>query len=265
MQVVYDSIGSTYSSTRCADPAIARDLAHYVEAKTGCCFLDVACGTGHYTKAIAAFGGDWYGTDISEVMLKQAEEGSLEIKWSVSSADSLPYPDNFFDGVICSLAIHHFRELAPAFRSIWRVLKRGRFVIFTAFGEQVHGYWLCHYFPEMMRRSAEKMPTKQLVISELQSVGFEIETIVPFDVANELQDLFLYSGKDRPEIYFDPEVRANISSFALLCPPEELRAGLTTLRADLDSGRFQGIAKSYATTAGDYAYVVANKHMADRA
>jgi ubiquinone/menaquinone biosynthesis C-methylase UbiE len=259
MQVVYDSIGSTYSFTRCADPAIARGLAHHVGAKTGCSFLDVACGTGHYTKAIAAFGGDWHGADISEVMLKQAKEGSSEIKWSVSSADSLPYPDSFFDGVICSLAIHHFRELAPAFRSIWQVLKKGHFVIFTAFPEQMYEYWLCNYFPEMMRRSAEKMPTKQLVISELQAVGFEIETIVPFDVTNGLQDLFLYSGKDRPEIYFDSAVRANISSFALLCPPEELRAGLIALRADLGSGRFQEIAQRHATTAGDYVYVVANK------
>jgi ubiquinone/menaquinone biosynthesis C-methylase UbiE len=263
MQAVYDTIGVTYSSTRCADPVIVRDLARYAGARNGFCFLDVACGTGHYTKAIAAFGGHWFGTDISEVMLKQAEEKSSEIKWSVSSADFLPYPDSFFDGVICSLAIHHFRELAPAFRSIWQVLKRGRFVIFTAFAEQMQGYWLCHYFPEMMQRSAEKMPTKQLVVSELQAIGFKIETIVPFDVTNELKDLFLYSGKDRPEIYFDPEVRANISSFALLCPPEELRAGLIALRADLDSGRFQEIAKSYATTAGDYAYVVANKCIAD--
>jgi ubiquinone/menaquinone biosynthesis C-methylase UbiE len=259
MQAVYDTIGATYSSTRGADPAIVRDLARYAGAKDGLRFLDVACGTGHYTKAIAAFGGHWHGTDISEVMLKQAEEKSSEIKWAVCSADSLPYPDSFFDGVICSLAIHHFHELAPAFRSIWQVIKTGRFVIFTAFAEQMQGYWLCHYFPEMMRRSAEKMPSKLRVISELKSVGFEIETIVPFDVTNELQDLFLYSGKDRPEIYFDPEVRANTSSFALLCPPEELRAGLIALRADLDSGRFQEIAKSYATTAGDYAYVVANK------
>lgn len=240
-----------------------RDLARYAEAKDGLRFLDVACGTGHYTKAIAAFGGHWYGTDISEVMLKQAKEQSSAIKWNVSSADSLPYQDSFFDGVICSLAIHHFPELAPAFRSIWQVLKKGRFVIFTAFAEQMRGYWLCHYFPEMMRRSTEKMPAKQSVISELQAVGFEIETIVPFDVTNELQDLFLYSGRDRLEIYFDPEVRANISSFALLCPPEELRAGLIALRADLDSGRFQEIAKSYATTAGDYAYMVANKRIAD--
>jgi ubiquinone/menaquinone biosynthesis C-methylase UbiE len=259
MQAIYDTIGATYSSTRCADPAIVQCLARYTGAKNGFCFLDVGCGTGHYTKAIAIFGGEWHGTDISEIMVRQAQEESSGITWSVSNAASLPYRDGFFDGAICTLAIHHFPELASSFRRIWQVLKKGRFVIFTAFPEQIHGYWLSHYFPEMTRRSAEKMPAKQLVVSELQSVGFEIETIVPFDVTNELQDLFLYSGKDRPELYFNLAVRANISSFALLCSPEELRAGLTSLRADLNSGRFQGIAQSYATTAGGYAYVVANK------
>jgi SAM-dependent methyltransferase len=64
MQAIYDTIGAAYSSTRCADPAIVQSLARYTGAKNGFCFLDVGCGTGHYTKAIAAFGGHWYGTDI---------------------------------------------------------------------------------------------------------------------------------------------------------------------------------------------------------
>lgn len=195
-------------------------------------------------------------------MLRQAAEETSEIEWRISSADALPYNNGFFEGVVCSLAIHHFPELASPFRSIWRVLEKGRFVIFTAFPEQMRRYWLCHYFSEMMQRSTEKMPTKDSVISELQLVGFEIESIIPFHITSEPQDLFLYSGKYHPEFYFDPAVRANISSFALLCPAEELHAGLLALRADLSSGHFQSVAQRYSSAAGDYAYVVAHTRTA---
>lgn len=123
----------------------------------------------------------------------------------------------------------------------------------------MRNYWLCHYFPEMMRHSINKMPSQQSVINSLQSAGFEIERIMPFFVTNQLQDLFLYSGKERPEFYLDPAIRANISSFASLCTTEELEQGLRTLRDDLKSGKFKGIAQYYLSPIGDYAYVVANK------
>ena len=259
MQPLYDSIGSTYSATRRADPAIAQEIARLVGNSDGSRFLDVACGTGNYTRALAAFGGQWYGTDISEVMLKQAIEKNSNIEWKSSSADSLPYQESFFEGVVCSLAIHHFPELISPFREVWRVLAKGNFVIFTAFPEQMQSYWLCRYFPEMMRHSIEKMPSQQSVVVSLQSTGFEIERITPFFVTNQLQDLFLYSGKERPEFYLDPVVRANISSFASLCTAEELDEGLHALRADLDSEQFKDVAQHYSSPAGDYAYVVARK------
>jgi ubiquinone/menaquinone biosynthesis C-methylase UbiE len=161
MQPLYNSIGSTYGATRRADPAIAGQVSRLVNCASGSRFLDVACGTGNYTCALAASGGEWHGTDISEVMLKQAQEKSSGIKWSVGSVESLPYQDGYFDGVVCSLAIHHFAELDTPFREVWRVLNKGHFVIFTAFPEQMRSYWLCHYFPEMMQRSCEKMPSKQ--------------------------------------------------------------------------------------------------------
>ena len=161
MNSLYDLIGSTYTMTRRADSEITHELARLVGNEDGSRFLDLACGTGNYTSAIADSGGQWFGIDISEVMLKKAKERNQNIKWTASRADSLPYQDRHFQGVICSLAIHHFPELISPFREVYRVLEKGNFVIFTAFPEQMQSYWLCHYFPEMMRRSIEKMPAKK--------------------------------------------------------------------------------------------------------
>ena len=97
------------------------------------------------------------------------------------------------------------------------------------------------------------------MVEALQTAGFEIERVIPFHLTSQLQDLFLDSGKDRPEFCFDPLVRSNISSFATLCPEEELQAGLSALRSDLESGQFLAVARRYSPSHGDYAYVVANK------
>jgi hypothetical protein len=83
-------------------------------------------------------------------------------------------------------------------------MDKGRFVIFTDFPEQMERYWLCHYFPEMMQRSCPKMPSKELVLKSLQLAGFEIESIAPFFVTNQLQDLFLHSGKNARSFTLTP-------------------------------------------------------------
>jgi hypothetical protein len=118
-------------------------------------------------------------------------------------------------------------------------------------------YWLCHYFPEMMARSIEKMPSEHQIRAGLSRSGFNSVRVVPFFVTNELQDLFLYSGKHRPELYFDVVVRANISSFARLASSAELEEGLARLFEDVQSGAFAAVKSRYDTKVGDYAYVTA--------
>lgn len=259
MQPLYNSIGEKYTITRSADPSITSTLAQFVELNNGYRFLDVACGTGNYTAALAKIGGCWHGIDISEIMLKKAAKRTSNIQWVMADVNSIPFAARSFSGAICSLAIHHFPELLRPFQEIWRVIDQGKFVIFTAFPEQMRNYWLCHYFPEMMEKSCQNMPPKESIVKALQAAGFEVEQTTPFHVTNQLQDLFLYSGKHRPDIYFDPVVRANISSFATLCTDTELMEGLEMLRGDLDSSKFDQIAQKYSASMGDYAYIIAKK------
>lgn len=259
MQPLYNDIGSTYCGTRRADLSIAIILARLLNVQEGRRFLDLACGTGNYTDALASIGGSWHGCDISDVMIKQARLKNSAINWQLSKADSLLYQSGFFDGAMCTLAIHHFPDLLKPFREVYRVLNQGTFVLFTAFPEQMREYWLCHYFPEMMKSSITQMPSQKLVTVALQSAGFEIDQITPFHVTNELQDLFLYAGKGRPDQYLDPKVRANISSFASRCSTTELNIGLRHLSRDIESGEFSKVAASYQSIDGDYAYVVGRK------
>ncbi|MBE7417913.1 MAG: class I SAM-dependent methyltransferase [Ideonella sp.] len=220
-------------------------------------YLDLACGTGNYTVALSTLGGAWSGVDASEVMLAQARSKASSVAWCLASADSLPFADATFDGAICTLAIHHFPALESSFAEIRRTLRSGCFAIFTGLAEQMHRYWLCHYFPQMMARSIEKMPSESEIRAALSRAGFRSVAVTPFFVTPKLQDLFLYSGKHRPELYLDSAIRANISSFSGLAPTTELREGLAQLTADLQSGAFASVKARYFNELGDYAYVTA--------
>lgn len=257
MPPLYDSLGTTYARTRCADSAIVEALAREMHLTAAGAYLDLACGTGNYKVALSALGGVWSGVDASEVMLAQARGKSSSIAWRLASADSLPFSSATFDGAICTLAIHHFPALEPSFTEVRRTLRSGSFVIFTGLAEQMRHYWLCHYFPEMMARSIEKMPSESMIRRALSLAGFKSTAVAPFFVTHELQDQFLYSGKHRPELYLNSAVRANISSFASLAATAEVQEGLAQLTADLQSGAFASVKARYVTELGDYAYVTA--------
>jgi ubiquinone/menaquinone biosynthesis C-methylase UbiE len=260
MTTLYDRIGGTYATSRRADPAIAQTLARELGLKPSGAYLDLACGTGNYTVALSGLGGAWSAIDVSEVMLAQARQKSSTIAWAQSGAGALPFPDATFDGAICTLAIHHFPDLESPFAEVHRTLRSGSFVIFTGLAEQMRHYWLCHYFPVTIARSIEKMPSESQIRAALSRSGFKSVTVTPFFVTNELQDLFLYSGKHRPELYLDPAVRANISSFANLAPSAEIQDGLARLTADLQSGAFASVKARYATQVGDYACIAARAY-----
>ena len=257
MPALYDLIGSTYAKTRLADPGIAQSLAREMRLTSSGAYLDLACGTGNYTVALSSLGGAWTATDVSDVMLTQARKKSNNISWVQSSADALPFSDAAFDGAICTLAIHHFPDLESPFTEIRRTLRSGSFVIFTGLEEQMRHYWLCHYFPVMMARSIDKMPSESQIRIALLNSGFKSISANPFFVTNQLQDLFLFSGKRRPDLYLDPGVRANISSFANLAPAVEVQHGLARLAADIRSGAVDEIIAQYGNEIGDYAYITA--------
>lgn len=244
--------------TRRADPYIVRRLVHHLDIDHGAPYLDVGCGTGNYTLAAADCGGNWHGLDVSNQMIEAAREKSKEIEWKVADAARIPYLDNFFAGAMCTLAIHHFRTLLPVFREIHRVLCNGALVIFTSTPEQMAGYWLNEYFPEAMCRSIEQMPSLDTVLSALHDAGFSRVSTETYAVHNDLQDLFLYSGKHRPELYLNEKVRARISTFSLLATTAEVEEGCKRLASDIETGRITHLLKGCADRSGDYLFVVAD-------
>jgi SAM-dependent methyltransferase len=231
MTQLYDRIGSGYDVTRRPDPIIAGRLSHHVALEGHRTYLDIGCGTGNYTSTLAAVGGGWTGIELSAKMIAEARGKSSQVQWCLCAAQALPFSSRVFSGAMCTLAIHHFDDLLPVFREVHRVLDKGKFVILTATPEQMQSYWLNEYFPEAMRKSIEQMPALELVTGALTQAGFTSLETEGFDIRNDLQDFFLYSGKHRPEMYLDEGVRRGISTFASLADPAEVAGGSRRLPA----------------------------------
>lgn len=260
MIAIYNEIGAGYDATRRADPEILNLLASLIALHNTGLYLDVGCGTGNYTAELAKLGGRWKAFDHSELMIEQAKKKNSAVEWSVLDVVKTSYESASFEAAICSLAIHHFQDLHVAFKEVSRVLSSsGRFVIFTSTPEQMNSYWLNHYFPVMMACATAQMPSVSKIETALSSANFKLLEIKPFSVSVELKDLFLYSGKQRPEMYLLESVRTGISSFRNLCLEAELRAGLSLLAADIKSRNIKNIMDRYENNTGDYCFLIANK------
>ena len=79
-------------------------------------------------------------------------------------------------------------------------------------------------------------------------------------VQPDLQDFFLYSGKYKPEMYLNPEVRKGISTFASLAFEEEVEKGCQRLSRDIECGKIYDILSEYSSIYGDYMFIVAKKN-----
>lgn len=264
MRQLYDRIGDGYDGTRQADPFLRNRLAGLLGLGSQERCLDVACGTGNYTHALARSGVRIIGLDISPRMIaaarKKQRAAALE-GFVLGTALALPFADGSFAAACCTLAIHHFPDRAAAFREIARILDPdvGRFVLFTSTAGQTERYWLRRYFPEMIRRSAEQMPDYEALMASLHAAGFRDIATEPYAVRPDLEDHFLYCGKERPELYLSPAIRSGISSFANLAAPGEVEHGLARLARDIESGAIKGIIAGSRHDDGDYMFITARR------
>jgi hypothetical protein len=121
------------------------------------------------------------------------------------------------------------------------------------------GYWLNHYFPKMLKDSMVQIPSIEVVKESMENSGFRIVNSEKYDIRPDLEDKFLFCGKENPELYFDENIRNGISSFSDLANKEEVGKGLASLRTDIDNGTIKKVLKSYKNNLGDYLYIVAKK------
>lgn len=92
-------------------------------------FLDVGCGEGYYTMALAKQAGITVGIDLSSSVLRVfrgLEEFPDDKIWLVNSdVERLPFEDSSFDKALCSHVLEHVLDDRAVLSEIYRVLRVG--------------------------------------------------------------------------------------------------------------------------------------------
>lgn len=119
---------STYESDCSFVWKAAADLLDLLNPQPGERILDLGCGTGHLTHAIAERGAEVTGLDASPDMLGQARQNYPALSFTLADASSFTF-DRPFDAVFSNAVLHWVRNAGAAAACIAAALKPGgRFI-----------------------------------------------------------------------------------------------------------------------------------------
>jgi demethylmenaquinone methyltransferase / 2-methoxy-6-polyprenyl-1,4-benzoquinol methylase len=101
-----------------------------VKPRAGEQILDMAGGTGDIAFRLAAKGASVTVADINPDMLavgmeRAAKRGFDDLVWTEANAETLQFPDRFFDAYTIAFGIRNVTDIPAALREAHRVLRRG--------------------------------------------------------------------------------------------------------------------------------------------
>src|SRR5262245_409588 len=120
---------SGFNPTGYVKPEQVRLFQSHLKQGSRC--LDVGCGDGRTAgRWILASGRQYVGVDISRTAVEAATAAGLTAL-HVSSTESLPFPDNSFDHVLCIEVLEHLFAPQGTVCEMYRVLKVGGTLVTT--------------------------------------------------------------------------------------------------------------------------------------
>jgi SAM-dependent methyltransferase len=218
-EAIYEQIGRKYRSTRHADPRISKEIRQALgDAES---IVNIGAGVGSYEP-----------TDLRVVPVEPSQTMIRQRPASLASAmpgfaEALPLPSRSVDAALAVLTVHHWSDRPRAFAEIRRVARK-RAVFFTH--DPSAGFaWLDDYFPAFRTESARRYPG----LREFDSLGGRVES-TPVLIPADCTDGFTGAYWRRPDLYLDPNSRANMSTFALL-KADAVEEGVQALERDLSN------------------------------
>ena len=132
-----------------------RRVAELAQVHPGDQALDLCCGTGDISFALARRGAAVTGLDFSPQMLDIAARrtapapaagAGLEPKFIEGDAQQLPFPDGSFDIVTIGYGLRNLTSWERGLDEMWRVAKPGARLVVLDFGKPANALWRSLYF-----------------------------------------------------------------------------------------------------------------------
>jgi ubiquinone/menaquinone biosynthesis C-methylase UbiE len=180
IEVDYDQteMPAAYDAGRGYSP---RALRHWLETvsrnipvRQGSRILDVGCGTGRFSAALAEhFGSEVDAIDPSEKMLEQARrKPHAGVRFQKASGEQLPFPDESVDLVFMSMVFHHFDAPEIVAQECCRVLRpTGSLCLRAGTREQISTYPYVPFFPASASILYEILQSREFVESVFLQAG----------------------------------------------------------------------------------------------
>jgi ubiquinone/menaquinone biosynthesis C-methylase UbiE len=188
--------------------------------------LDLGCGTGRFTPALAdSFGGPVYGVEPSARMRAVALRTAAHpgVTYIGGRAERIPLTADSCDLVLMYLVLHHVHDRPAAAAEIARVLRPGgRVIVRNTFADRLPDLLWHRYFPSARTVEQRLFPTTSEVLEVFTDAGLRYVALeqVRHRFAESLTE---YAGRLR--------LRA-ISVFEYL-PETEIERGFAALDADV--------------------------------
>ena len=137
-----------------------RKLIKLAHVQPGEKALDLCCGTGDVSFALARAGAEVTGLDFSAPMLAVAEGRKFKIQnkkfknpkatpsvyFFQGDAQNTPFPDQHFDVVTISYGLRNLANFDGGMREMWRLIKPGGRILVLDFGKPDNAVWRSFYF-----------------------------------------------------------------------------------------------------------------------
>ncbi|WP_395644697.1 class I SAM-dependent methyltransferase [Terricaulis sp.] len=162
----------------------AADLARRAAALKPAAVLEVACGTGISTVALAntlPSNTSITATDLNPPMLEIARSklhGAANIEFAQADAMKLPFADASFDLIVIQFGVMFFPDKPAAFTDAKRVLRPGGTLLFNAWGKMA-----ANPFSEVAHANGQKFLPANPPKFYLTPFGYADEKIARADLA----------------------------------------------------------------------------------
>ncbi|MCA1040436.1 methyltransferase domain-containing protein [Bacillus infantis] len=192
---------NTYSSRK-ADPTWIETVGKEIDLR-GKRVLDIGCGGGIYSRALADMGAAYVtGLDFSRELLAAADrasEGYPQIEFVHGNAYETGREEEAYDLVLERAVIHHLDQLPAAFAECFRVLRPGGFCLIQdrtpedcllpGSSTHIRGYFF-EKFPALAEKEISRRYNSAAVHSALKKAGFfSVKEISLWEIRKKYKDI----------------------------------------------------------------------------
>jgi ubiquinone/menaquinone biosynthesis C-methylase UbiE len=187
------------------------------------CIVDVGCGTGRFTGALATtFGCVTLGIDAAGPMLQTARAiRGPAMHWVQAAAEAMPVVSHCVDVVWLSQVMHHLPDWVVVCQELHRVLRSGGHMVVRNGTQETNALtpWL-RWFPEAYAVEQRRTPSRQVMIDQITAYAYDCV------VLRTVWQVFASSAG----AYYDKIAQRGLSSLIAISD-DAFAAGLQRLRA----------------------------------